>query len=145
MLLVIRSCFALFILCCLVLICLPVVQEQRCRLGKLMQGADSLLFSPALLVTLQVTLRIPPTLSRLQLLYLQKGGVRQDGWVGFGPFLFKPLTLGVYVCVSLEVRTIKLVDWQRDCLKKEPMLCKCTRGGSAKLTGLLKPFVSGGS
>lgn len=71
------------------------------RLGKLTQGADSLLFSPALLVTLQVTLRIPPTLSRLQLLYLQKGGVRRDGWVGFGPFIFKPLTLGVLcVCQS---------------------------------------------
>ena len=77
-----------------------MVKEQHCRLGKLTQGADGLLFSPALLVTLQVTPRTPPTFSRLQLLHLQKGGVRQDGWVGFGPFIFKPLTLCVCACQS---------------------------------------------
>ena len=107
------SCFALLILCSLVLICPPVVKKQHCRLGKLTKGADSLLFSPVLLVTLQVTLRTPPTLSWLQLLYLQKGGVRQDEWVGFGPFILKPLTLCVYVHVSLEVQTVKLASGSR--------------------------------
>ena len=64
---------------------------------------------------------------------------------GFWTFYFEAIdSVCVCACQSGSSNR-KAGEWQQDCLKTELTLCKCTRGGSAQLTGLLKPFVSGAS